>query len=96
MLRKMLDAQQRERLLIITAASRIKGLMPLLMKPRNGERWTPADRAELQEHFRALRHLSPYLVLLAMPGSVLLLPILAWWLDRRRTPRRNEPGLDQD
>ncbi len=35
----------------------------------------------------AWRILSPYLIALLLPGSVLLLPIYAWWLDRRRLKR---------
>jgi len=27
---------------------------------------------------------SPYLVVMVMPGSFVVLPALAWWLDRRR------------
>ena len=30
-----------------------------------------------------LSNLSPYLVVLALPGSFVMLPALAWWLDRR-------------
>ncbi len=88
MVRRVLDAQQRERVQIVVAATRIKGLMPLLMKPRNGSRWSKAERDELQEQFRALMHLSPYLIVLALPGSFLMLPVLAWWLDRRRGERK--------
>ena len=58
--------------------------MPLLMKRRNGDRWTVAERQDLYGQLRALSHLSPYLVVLALPGSFLMLPALAWWLDRRR------------
>ena len=36
---------------------------------------------------KRLRALSPYLVLAAVPGSFLALPVLAWWLDRRRQSR---------
>lgn len=90
MLRHLLDAQQRERQQILSEVTRIKGFMPLLMKTRNGGHWTATDRLELQEQIRALRHLSPYLLILALPGSVFLLPLLAWWLDRRRKPRRNK------
>jgi uncharacterized Tic20 family protein len=36
---------------------------------------------------RALAHLSPYLVVLVLPGSFIALPVLAWWLDRRRQNR---------
>jgi hypothetical protein len=69
----------------------IQGLLPLLMKQRNGSRWTPAERAQLQDHLRGLTSLSPYVLVLLTPGSFVLFPILAWWLDRRRQ-RRDSPG----
>jgi uncharacterized Tic20 family protein len=75
---------------VITDAASIRGVMPLLMKPRNGESWTPEERAELLAHMRCLAHLSPYLVLLLLPGSALILPAYAWWLDRRRIKRRDD------
>ncbi|MCX7175661.1 MAG: hypothetical protein NT159_17390 [Proteobacteria bacterium] len=90
MMRKMFDAQERERKQIVAQALRVRGLMPLLMKPRNGNRWTRAERTELREQLRALRSLSPYLLVLALPGSFLMLPMLAWWLDRRRGLRKDE------
>ena len=89
----LLDAQRRERTHIATQLDTIKGLMPLLMKRRNGGRWSHAERAELQGQLRALSYLSPYLITLALPGSFLILPLLAWWLDRRRGRR---PDLEND
>lgn len=86
-IQRMLEAQQRERQQITAEITKVKGLMPLLMKRRNGGRWTVDERHELIEQFHAIAHLSPYLVILAMPGSVLALPVLAWWLDRRRQLR---------
>ncbi|BBI99841.1 hypothetical protein FGKAn22_15340 [Ferrigenium kumadai] len=71
----------------------MRGLMPLLMKHRNGERWSEEERAVLLRDLRALSNLSPYLVPLVMPGGVLLLPVLAWWLDRRHH-RRVAAGAD--
>lgn len=88
MIRKMLEAQKRERDYIVQEFIKVRGLMPLLMKQRNGQRWTTAERRELMDDLRALSQVSPYLVALAVPGSVLMLPILAWWLDRRRRGRR--------
>ena len=82
------EAQNRERRLLIKEISKVKGLMPLMMKPRNGMRWTEEERAELLMQLRALMYLSPYLAVLTLPGSVLLLPLLAWFLDRRRMPRK--------
>ena len=61
--------------------------MPLLMKQRNGNRWTADERRELKDHLNTLSQISPYLVALAVPGSMLMLPVLAWWLDRRRGKR---------
>lgn len=89
--RRVLAAQDRERKRLLDEMSKVRGLVPLLMKPRNGEHWTAAERALLRDDLRALAYLSPYLLLLALPGSALLLPLLAWWLDRRRHIRNGEP-----
>ena len=85
------NLQERERKRLLAEAVQIKGLMPLLMKPRNKQRWTREDRAELRAHVRRLSGLSPYLVLVVLPGAPLTLPLLAWWLDRRRQHRKNGP-----
>jgi hypothetical protein len=66
----------------------VRGLMPLLMKPRNRQRWTLDDKLQMALHLRRLSRLSPYLVVLVMPGGFFLLPALAWWLDRRRNRMR--------
>lgn len=84
---RMVEAQHRERQQITAELARIRGLMPLLMKRRNGGRWTIDERHELIGQMHAVAHLSPYLVVLALPGSFLALPVLAWWLDRRRYRR---------
>ena len=88
----MLAAQKRERDQLLQEMVKIRGLMPLLMKPRNGMHWTPAERRELQEQFRAIAHLSPYLVVMVLPGSFAVLPVMAWWLDRRRLNRDDPPA----
>ncbi len=89
----LLAAQKRERDRILAELVKIKGFMPLLMKPRNGMRWTSQERAELAMQFRALAHLSPYLAVAMLPASFLFLPLLAWWLDRRRHRRdARSPG----
>ena len=86
-LRRLLEAQPREREVIVTELVQVKGLMPLLMKHRNGSRWSREERRQLRQQFNALMGLSPYLFVMALPGSVLFLPALAWWLDRRRQRR---------
>jgi len=83
----MLAAQRRERLQITAELVKIRGLMPLLMRRRNGDDWSVDERHQLIEQLHALAHLSPYMFVLVLPGSFLALPVLAWWLDRRRQDR---------
>jgi hypothetical protein len=66
----------------------VRGLIPLLMRTRNRVRWTPQQRTAIRVHLRRLRTISPYLIVLALPGSFLILPALVWWLDRRRNHQR--------
>jgi hypothetical protein len=89
---RMIEAQQRERRQITSELVKVKGLMPLLMKRRNGGNWSVAERHELFEQLNALAYLSPYLVVLVLPGSFVALPVLAWWLDRRRQNRDGLPA----
>jgi hypothetical protein len=72
-------------------ASRAQGFMLLLMKPRNGEPWTKEDRRALRLHLRHLARTLPMLGVFALPGGSLLLPLLAYFLDRRRQ-RALAPG----
>jgi hypothetical protein len=66
----------------------IKGAWPLLMKQRRGGTWTPEDKQELQTMVRSASSVSPYLFIWAIPGSMVLLPFLAWYLDTRRKQQR--------
>ena len=81
-----------QRLYIRNELLQVKGLIPILMKRRNGGRWSPEERAILQRELRALSNLSPYLIPLIMPGGILMFPLLAWWLDCRRKGRINKAG----
>lgn len=82
--RNIRDLTEREKKHLLNECLKVKGLMPLLMKPRNQQRWSAEDKQELVIHLRRLSHISPYLVVLVMPGGFFVLPALAWWLDRRR------------
>ena len=91
-IRSLRELTARERRFLTDEIEQVRGLMPLLMKPRNGQRWTREDKQELRTHLWRLSSISHYLVVLAMPGGVLLLPALAWWLDRRRNRRPSGPS----
>lgn len=89
-LSRMMDSQKRQAREFVADVLRMRGLMPLLMKNRNGGAWTAAEKAELLGQLRTLSRISPYLLFLLLPGSALLLPVYAWWLDHRREPRQSE------
>ena len=87
--RQMVTSQRRQIRRVLAELIAARGIMPLLMKVRNGSHWTPEEKIELIRHLRHMVRLSPYLIVLLLPGSILLLPIYAWWLDRRRLSRRD-------
>lgn len=72
---------------LLAEAIQLQGFMQLLMKPRNGIPWSPADRAALRVHVKRLARLVPGLLIFSLPGGGFLLPFLAWYLDRRRLRR---------
>ena len=81
------ELAERERKFVLSELVQVKGLMPVLMKRRNKQRWSPEDLAEIRAHLQRISKLSPYLVVIVMPGGFAMLPVLAWWLDRRRNRR---------
>ena len=91
MVKKFLLLVDRERKYLVSELSQVRGLMPLLMKPRNKQKWSKEDKAELLEHLKRLSSLSPYIAVIVMPGGLAMLPVLAWWLDRRRG-KQNRPS----
>jgi hypothetical protein len=62
----------------------IQGFMSLLMKPRNGMPWTAEDKAAIRLHLKSVAASLPMLAVFTLPGGLLLLPLLAWRLDRRK------------
>lgn len=74
----------RERERVMDDLAHIRGLMPLIAKARRRQPLESGERIELRCHLRRLGRLSPYLVLSVVPGSFVVLPVLVWWMDRRR------------
>jgi hypothetical protein len=70
-IRTVRDLTNREKQALTAEILQVRGLMPLLMKPRNKQRWTVEDKAELGIHMQRLSRISPYLVVLVMPGGFL-------------------------
>jgi hypothetical protein len=86
----MYTIHHRESRQLLQEATQMRELMPLLMKQRNGYRWTKEDRAQIRSQLLRLKGLSPYLIPLLLPGGFLMLPVLSWWMDRRRQQRKAE------
>ena len=94
LVRQVIAAERRERRAVRAAIAKIHGLLPLLLKHRNGSPWATQERRELRDELRALAYVSPYLFVFVLPGSFLALPLLAWWLDRRHQRRVQEPAVE--
>ncbi len=83
----MVAGNSREKTRLRSEMGQIKGALRLLMKQRNGGKWTPQELQELRQMLRSLTSVSPYLLVWVVPGSILILPFLAWHLDTRRKRR---------
>ena len=62
----------------------MKGAWPLLMKQHNDDKCTPEEKIEFKTMVRSASSVSPYLFIWAVPGSMLMLPFLAWFLEKQR------------
>ncbi len=83
----MAAGNSREKNRLRSELSQIKGAVQLLMKQRNGGIWTIEERQQLKLTLRSISSVTPYLLVWVVPGSMLILPFLAWHLDTRRKRR---------
>lgn len=83
----MLAGNSREKDRLRHEIGQIRGGIALLMKQRNGGKWTTQDKQDIRLIVRRISSVSPYLVVWVLPGSLLILPFLAWHLDSRRKRR---------
>ncbi len=67
----------------------IRGSVVWLVRQRRQGLWTVQERAHLRQVMRTASSVSPYLVIWVVPGSLLLLPFLAWFIDHRRRGRHS-------
>jgi hypothetical protein len=87
MLKRIKGIVDREKKYLSDELAHTQKMMPLLMKPRNGAKWTQDEKRELVDHLKRIGGMGRYVALLLLPGGLALLPVLAWWLDRRRDKR---------
>jgi len=79
--------------LIFSEAQRFQGFLHLFFKPRNTDvEWTREEKEQIRNCLKRLSLYVPILIIFALPGGSLLLPILAEVLDRRKS-RRPAPVL---
>lgn len=83
----ILAGNHREKHRVRSELKQMKDAIPLLMKQRNGGVWTAEERKQLRALVRSASQVSPYLLIWALPGSMVLMPFLAWFLDVRRKRR---------
>jgi hypothetical protein len=81
----------RVKAIMLLHVSHVQGLMQLLMKPRNGMPWSAEDKAALRSHLTLLAKALPAFGIFSLPGGMLLLPLLAAFLDRRKRRRNVRP-----
>jgi hypothetical protein len=73
--------------MVFAEAEHVEGVVALLMKRRNGGDWSADDKIALRRHLKALGKSLPVIGLFALPGGLIVVPVLAMILDRRSRPR---------
>lgn len=74
--------------LILHEAREMSGFMDLLMKQRNtGNGWDRAEKTQLRRYIARLVLYIPVLLIFLLPGGLVLIPVLAEVLDRRKHHR---------
>ena len=87
-----LAGNTREKSRLRSEMATMKGSVVWLIRQRKQGAWTAVERDHLRDVMRSASSVSPYLFIWVVPGSLVLLPFLAWFMDRRR--RRSTAGSD--
>lgn len=80
---------QRSKAVMLAEIASVKGMLDLLFRKRNGAKWTQEEKSDLRAHLKRLGRRAPLLGIVALPGGMLLLPVVAYFLDRRRGRRKH-------
>ena len=79
-----LAGNHREKTRLKRVLATLRGSLVWLVLQRRQGHWTAHEREHLRSVMRSASSVSPYLLIWVVPGSLLLLPFLAWFIDRRR------------
>lgn len=79
-----LAGNSREKSRLQRELATMRGSIVWLVRQRRQGNWTAHEREQLRGFMRTASSVSPYLLIWVIPGSMLLLPFLAWFIDHRR------------
>ena len=82
-----LAGNSREKTRLCSEMAVMKGSVVWLVRQRRQGQWSAQERAHLRQVMRSASSVSPYLIIWVIPGSMLLLPFMAWFIDSRRKGR---------
>ncbi|KRD25263.1 MULTISPECIES: hypothetical protein [Acidovorax] len=86
-----LAGNSREKSRLKREMATMKGSVVWLVQQRRQGNWDATERAHLRDVMRSASSVSPYLFIWVIPGSMLLLPFMAWFLDQQRKRRERLP-----
>ena len=89
-----LAGNSREKSRLKREVATMKGSVVWLVQQRRQGHWNAEERAHLRDVMRSASSVSPYLFIWVIPGPMLILPFMAWVLDkqRKRRERKQQPG----
>lgn len=82
-----LAGNSREKSRLRREMATMKGSVVWLVQQRRQGNWNAVEREHLRSVMRSASSVSPYLFVWVIPGSMLILPFLAWFMDRQRKRR---------
>jgi hypothetical protein len=82
-----LAGNSREKTRLRSEMAVMKGSVVWLVRQRRQGQWSAQEREHLRQVMRSASSVSPYLIIWVIPGSMLLLPFMAWFIDSRRKGR---------
>lgn len=88
-----LAGNSREKTRLRSEMAVMKGSVVWLVRQRRQGQWSAHERAHLRQVMRSASSVSPYLIIWVIPGSMLLLPFMAWFIDSRRKGRNPSDPL---